>query len=64
MLKTPFWQNAVRSLHPSVRNRHIADIERAENFELALGAVIDACASARETFSRMFQTRRPSHGHR
>jgi hypothetical protein len=64
MLKTSFWQNAARSLHPSVRSRHIAAIERAENFDLALGAVMEACSSARETFSRMFQTRRPSHGHR
>jgi hypothetical protein len=64
MLKTPFWQNAVRSLPASVRARHIADIERAENFDLALQAAFDACARARETFDQMFQSRRPSHGHR
>jgi hypothetical protein len=64
MLKTAFWQNAARSLHPSVRARHIGDLQRAENLELALDAALQGCARARGAFARMFEPRRPSHGHR
>ena len=41
MFKTAFWQNAARSLHPSVRRRYIAYFERAERWELALDAAIE-----------------------
>jgi hypothetical protein len=64
MLKTVFWQKAANSLPPAVRARHIVDIQRAENFERVLVSVMDLCAQAREAFSRMFEPRRPSHGHR
>ncbi len=64
MLKTAFWQKAAKSLHPSVRNRHMADMQRAENLELALEALIEGVSRARETFARMFEPRHPSHGHR
>ena len=64
MLKTAFWQKAASSLPAPVRARHIVDIQRAENFALLLESVIDLCAQAREAFGRMFEPRRPSHGHR
>jgi len=64
MLKTAFWQKAARSLPAPVRARHMGDIQRAENLELALEAAIDTCLRARQAFARMFEPRRPSHGHR
>jgi len=30
MLKTAFWQKAAKSLHPSVRNRHMADMQHVK----------------------------------
>jgi hypothetical protein len=64
MLKTAFWKRAANSLPASIRSRHIGDIKRAENFELALEGAVELCSRARETFARMFEPRRPSHGHR
>jgi len=64
MLKTAFWQKAANSLPPSIRARHIVDMQRAENFERLLESVMELCTQARETFVRMFEPRRPSHGHR
>jgi hypothetical protein len=61
MLKTTFWQKAAASLQPSIRARHIADIERAENFEIALEGAVRIFARAREIFARMYP-RHPLHG--
>jgi hypothetical protein len=63
MLKTAFWQNAARSLHPSVRRRHIADIERAERLELALDAALEVWSRAKAVLARLFQTPRARHEH-
>ena len=56
MLKTAFWQNAARSLHPSVRRRHIADLERAERWELALDAALEVLSRVKAALAKLFQT--------
>ncbi|HXM82953.1 MAG TPA: hypothetical protein VN929_13620 [Burkholderiales bacterium] len=56
MLKTAFWQNAARSLHPSVRRRYLADFERAERWELGLDAAIEALSRAKSALARLFNT--------
>jgi hypothetical protein len=56
MLKTAFWQNAARSLHPSVRRRHIADLERAERWELALDAALGVLSRVKAALAKPFQT--------
>lgn len=56
MLKTAFWQNAARSLHPSVRLRYISYFERAERWELALDAALEVLSRAKAVLARPFQT--------
>ena len=65
-LTKAFWQSAARSLHPSIRRRHLADIELAERVELALDAAIEVWSRARAALGKAFQTapRRASHEHR
>lgn len=63
MLKTAFWQNAARSLHPSVRRRHLAHFEHAERWELALDAILEVWSRAKAGLARLFQTPRARHGH-
>jgi hypothetical protein len=55
MLKTKFWRDAAAALPPQVRARYLADIERAERWELALDRAFEAWARARNAFAR-FQT--------
>jgi len=52
-LKTAFWRKAAASLPPEVARRHMADIERAEAFELALDRVVDFFARAKTSFSTL-----------
>jgi hypothetical protein len=59
MLKTAFWQDAARSLHPSVRRRYLAEFEHAERWELALDAAIETWSRAKAALARTFQT--PAH---
>ena len=40
-LSTAFWRKAASSLPAHVRERYMADFERAERWELALDAVIE-----------------------
>lgn len=42
MLKTAFWRNAANSLPAPVSERHMAQFERAERWELGLDAVVEA----------------------
>ena len=64
MLKTAFWQNAARSLHPSIRRRHLADFEHAERWELALDAAVEGWSRAKAALARPFQTpARAKHEH-
>ena len=55
-LHTPFWQAAYQSLPETVRRRHLADIERAERWELTLDAVIETLSRAKDTLARLFNT--------
>ena len=63
MLKTTFWQNAARSLHPSVRRRYLAEFEYAERWELALDAAIETLSRAKGVLARLFSvpTKRAAH---
>ena len=63
MLKTVFWQNAARSLHPSARQRYIKHFELAERWELALDAALELWSRAKAALARLFQTPRARHGH-
>ena len=63
MLKTAFWQNAARSLHPSVRQRYLAVLQRAERWELALDAALELWSRVKAAVARLFQTPRARHGH-
>ncbi|HYT47338.1 MAG TPA: hypothetical protein VEL04_02860 [Burkholderiales bacterium] len=56
MLKTAFWQNAARSLHPSIRQRYIRYFELAERWELALDAALEVWSRAKAGLARLFQT--------
>jgi hypothetical protein len=53
-LRTPFWQAAYQSLPHTVRHRYLAQIERAERWELALDATIDAMSRAKRFLSGLF----------
>ena len=55
-LHTPFWRAAYQSLPESVRRRHLADIERAERWELALDAAVRALSQAKGALARLFST--------
>jgi hypothetical protein len=61
MLKTKFWQDAAASLPAHVRVRHIADLEHAERWELALDSAIEALARAKASLASRFQTPRSAH---
>jgi len=52
-LKTAFWRKAAASLPPAVARRHMAEIERAEAFELALDRVVDFFARAKANFGTL-----------
>lgn len=46
-LRTAFWRNAAASLPAAVRARYALELERAERWELALGAAIEALGRAK-----------------
>ena len=56
MLKTKFWKDAAASLPAHVRARHIADLERAERWELALDGAIETLARFKHAFTARFQS--------
>jgi hypothetical protein len=60
MLKTKFWKDAAAGLPAHVRARHIADLERAERWELALDEAIQAWGRLKSGFAK-FQTPRGAH---
>jgi hypothetical protein len=60
-LVTPFWKNALESLPPEVRERHVHDIEAAERWELRIGALIEGWAHTKNAVSRLFQSPRSAH---
>jgi hypothetical protein len=63
-LRTAFWRAAYQSLPGSVRRRYLADVERAEHWELALDAAVAALSRAKGVLAGLFSTRhkpRPAH---
>ncbi len=60
-LKTAFWRNAAASLPTEIRDRYALDIERAERWELALAAAIEALTRAKAAFGRTFHAPRGAH---
>ncbi len=63
-LRTPFWRAAYQSLPHTVRHRYLAYVERAERWELALDAAIEALSRAKGALARLFNTHtkpRPAH---
>lgn len=58
MLKTTFWRNAAASLPRPVRERHLAEFERAERWELAVDGAIELLSRAKAAFGR---TGQPAH---
>jgi len=55
MLKTTFWRNAANALPQPVRARHLLLLERAEQWELALDAVVEGYKG----FTRQLQSLLP-----
>lgn len=62
-LRTPFWRAAYRALPEDVRPRHLADFERAERWELALDAAVEAFSWVKGAVSRLFGTNTKAHSH-
>ena len=62
-LHTPFWQAAYRSLPEPTRRRHLADIQRAERWELALDTAVEALSWVKGAVSRLFSTNTKAHSH-
>jgi hypothetical protein len=58
---TPFWKNALASLPASVRPRYELQLQAAERWELAIGAVIETLSRAWAGIGRAFHT--PSRAH-
>lgn len=61
MRKASFWRQAAASLPAEVRARYAAEFERAERWELALDAALEALARAKAALGRMFHTPRSAH---
>lgn len=57
MLRTKFWKDVAASLPARVRERHMADFERAERWELALDRAIEAWARLKNAATRSLQPR-------
>ena len=55
--KTKFWNDVAASLPAAVRERHGADLERAELWELALDRAIEAWARFKHGAARSLQPR-------
>ena len=51
MLKTKFWKTAAASLPAEVRARHLAQLEQAERWELALDNAIEGWSRVKAAFS-------------
>ena len=59
--KTKFWRDVAARLPAEVRERHAADLQRAERWELALDQLIEAFARVKAAFARAFHTPRGAH---
>ncbi len=60
--KTKFWRDVAARLPAEVRERHAADLQRAERWELALDRAFEAFARVKGAFARVFfRTPRGAH---
>ena len=59
--KTKFWRDAAARLPVEVRERHLAELQRAERWELALDRAFERFARVKAAFSRAFHTPRGAH---
>ena len=59
--KTKFWRDVSVRLPADVRARHLADLQRAERWELALDRAIEAWSRLKVAFTRAFHTPRGAH---
>jgi len=59
--KTKFWNDMAARLPAEVRNRHLADLQRAERWELALDRLIEGWAGIKNALGRMFHAPRGAH---
>ncbi|HYL23192.1 MAG TPA: hypothetical protein VEV21_02240 [Burkholderiales bacterium] len=59
--KTKFWRDVAARLPAEVRERHAADLQRAERFELALDGAIEAFTRVKAAFVRTFHSPRGAH---
>ena len=55
---TGFWQRAYESLPAQVRAQYLTQIKAAENWELALGDLIQLGSRVKSTLLRLLQTPR------
>jgi hypothetical protein len=58
---TPFWQRAYDSLPAQVRGQYLTQIKAAEQWELALGDLIQLLSRAKTAIVKLFHT--PSRAH-
>ena len=58
---TPFWQRAYDSLPAQVRGQYLTQIKAAEQWELALGDLIQLLSRAKTAIVKLFQA--PSRAH-
>lgn len=58
---TPFWQRAYDSLPAQVRGQYLTQIKAAEQWELALGDVIQLLSRVKTAIVKLFQA--PSRAH-
>jgi len=59
--KTKFWRDVAARLPAEVRERHLADLQRAERWELALDRAIERFSRVKAAFARTFHTPRGAH---
>jgi hypothetical protein len=59
--KTKFWRDVSGQLPADVLARHLADLQRAERWELALDRLIEAWSRLKLAFTRAFHTPRGAH---
>ena len=59
--KTKFWNDVAAGLPVAVRNRHLADLQRAERWELAFDRLIEGWARVKSALGRTFHAPRGAH---
>jgi hypothetical protein len=62
-LQTPFWRAVYDAMPEIARRRALANIERAEHFDLAFDAVVAAASKAKKALADLFTTHKPRSAH-